>query len=403
MKIGLKRQIKTFHIGIIMSVVVFLLGGFFLLHAKKSETEESIPVVSEERQHEIMGYDRIERPKPSPVSMTRLKTQGCVADGLLSEYNPENNNFVALINRSNCYYLHRAIETWLKPPDFETAGYVMDQINRKDVVYGMFIAEAINLRAHYFNESANKEFDFKKMCREGSDNAWGEGTCKPTFASKEYRDYIQYITEKAIDAGVQSFTFGQIYMQEGAKKEYAPKIIAKMRAYAKEKGVDVVIGAQTGAITDKNYLKLFDYIEGGVGINAEGNVEDGPCFSGRSGCWALLWHKNFAANANNVLLDLDWTGIPSDDLDIFARMTPEKRAQTLEGLYKKFAAQNMGFMMPYFGVLSNDNGGCRGPKKKFYSPDNAYSCKDEDVINNILAGKNINGVISESASNKTGT
>jgi len=54
-------------------------------------------------------------------------------------------------------------------------------------------------------------------------------------------------------------------------------------------------------------------------------------------------------------------------------------------------------------VLYKDNGGCRGPKKKFYSPDNAYSCKDEDVINNILAGKNINSAISEISSNKTGT
>ncbi|HBI33919.1 MAG TPA: hypothetical protein DEA43_04125 [Candidatus Moranbacteria bacterium] len=403
MKINLKQEIKTSYAVAVIAAVAFLAGANFVLYIKNIKFEEPEIVIATKKQHKILPVNITKRPKPQPVSMEKLKAQGCVADGLLSEYNPENENFVALINRSNCYYLHRAIETWLKPPDFETVGYVMNQIEKKDLVYGMFIAEAINFRAHYFNEIKNEEFAFRDMCREGSENVWGEGTCKPTFASQEYRDYVQYITQKAVDAGVQSFTFGQIYMQEDAKKDYAPKIVSKMRAYAKEKDVDIVIGAQTGSISDENYLKLFDYIEGGVGLASDGSVEDGPCYSGRGSCWALLWHKNFSAKAKNVLLHLDWTGIPSDDLDIFARMDQEKRARTLDSLYKKFSAQKMGFMMPYFGVLYKDNGGCRGPKKKFYSPDNSYSCKDEDAINNILAGKSINSTISEISSNKTGT
>ena len=60
------------------------------------------------------------------------------------------------------------------------------------------------------------------------------------------------------------------------------------------------------------------------------------------------------------------------------------RARTLRNLYQKFTKQDVGFMMPLFGVLSADNGGCRGPKKKFYSPDNLYGCQDEDAINAIL-------------------
>ncbi|EKE18895.1 MAG: hypothetical protein ACD_9C00204G0002 [uncultured bacterium] len=385
-KMDLQKQIKTsYAIAIILMVSSFVSIGF-LFYEKNLKFEEPIVIIAAKKQHKIMGYDRIERPKPPAVSMKRLKAQGCVADGLLSEYHPENDNFVELINRSNCYYLHRAIETWLKPPDFETVGYVMNQMKKKDLVYGMFIAEAIDFRAHYLNELTGKEFDFRTMCRGGSEQAWGEGSCKPTFASGEYREYIQYITSKAIDAGVQSFTFGQIYMQEDPAEDRAPKIVANMRKYAKEKGVDIVIGAQTGAIEDENYLKLFDYIEGGVGLDADGNVEDGPCYSGRGGCWALLWHDNFASKANNVLLHLDWTGIPSDDLDIFARMTKEKRAETLKNLYVKFSSKNMGFMMPYFGVLYKDNGGCYGPKKRFYSPDNDYSCKDENAINKIISG-----------------
>lgn len=402
MKIEIHRQIKTSLAFSIILVAAFSVGSFAVLQTKNLKFEEPEIIVAAPRKHKLLSFSRIVKPKPQPVSMQKVKMQGCVADGLLSEYNPENENFVKLINRSNCYYLHRAIETWLTPPDFETAGYVMSQFTKKDLVYGMFIAEAIDFRAHYLNEPKRKEFNFREMCRKGSEHVWGEGSCKPTFASEEYREYIQYIAEKAIDAGVQSFTFGQIYMQEDAEKDYAPKIVSKIRDYAKEKDVDIIIGAQTGSIADEKYLKLFDYIEGGVGLKADGSVENSPCYSGRGGCWALLWHDNFASKANNVLLHLDWSGIPSDDLDIFARMPAEKRAQVLQQLYEKFSSQNMGFMMPYFGVLYKDNGGCRGPKKKFYSPDNAYSCKDEDVINEILAGKSNNGIASEKSADKTG-
>jgi hypothetical protein len=329
------------------------------------------------------------KPRPLPVSMDRVKSQGCVADGLLSEYSPENEKFVELINRSNCYYLHRAIETWLTPPNFDKAERVMNQITKKDVVYGMFIAEAINFRKDYFNLDTGQKFDFRGMCKDGSQNVvWGEGTCKPDFASKEYREYLEYITHKAINLGVQSFTFGQIYMQESGKKDYAPGIVKNIREYAKAQGVDIIIGAQTGDISDEKYLRLFDYIEGGVGINHVGQVENGPCLSTRGSCWALLWHEQFASKANNVLLHLDWTGILSDDLDIFARMDQSTRAKTLKSLYEKFAAKKTGFMMPYFGVLDIENNGCKGPKKRFYSPDNSYTCKDEDVITKILAGKN---------------
>jgi len=323
-------------------------------------------------------------PPPPPVDMNRLKKQGCVADGLLTEYSPENAKFIDLINRSNCYYLHRAIETWLNPPDFEKIKKVKDQITKKDVVYGMFIAEAIDTKETYYNEKKNRDFDFSKMCHKGSDNYWGEHTCRPAFSSEEYRDYVQQISRHAIDQGVQSFMFGQIYWQEGSENHYAKKILKSIRDYAKESGVDVILGAQTGSITDADYLKLFDYIEGGVGINGNGDIEQGSCSSKHGSCWALLWNKAYASKAKNVLLHLDWTGIPSDDLDIFARMSQNKRARTLQNLYSYFTSKNMGFMMPFFGVLDRNNGGCYGPRPRYYSPDNAYTCKDEDVINKIL-------------------
>ncbi len=383
------KEIKFFHVVATVLAISGLAFGWVFFNTQISDAKKS-QVSEVEKEPEVEKKLPIDpkinsRPRPASVSMERMKTQGCVTDGLLSEYNPDWQEYVALINRSNCYYLHRAIETWLTPPDFETIDFEMSQITKKDVVYGMFLAEAIDIKAKYYNNKEGRFFDFEEMCRKGAVNPWGEHTCKPDFASKEYRDYLAYITHWAIDLGVQSFTFGQIYMQEGANADYAPRIVKDMREYAKKKGVDIVIGAQTGNIQDENYLQLFDYIEGGVGINEEGAVEDGPCFSKRGGCWALLWHSDYTSKAKNVFLHLDWSGIKSDDLDIFARMTQEKRAETLKSLYEKFKSEKTGFLMPFFGVLAGDNGGCRGPKKKFYSSDMRYSCKDENVINELLS------------------
>lgn len=387
-----KYLLAVFFLAAVGVGAVFLVANLYdkagektLQHDAEAQT---LPPPVPESAESFAGYlVPPEKIPPPPVDMARLKRQGCVADGLLTEYNPDQGEFIQLINRSHCYYLHRAIETWREPPDFEMIEKNMAQVGKKDVVYGMFIAEAISTKDGYKNEETGHVFDFGDMCHKESLNDWGEHTCKPTFSSDEYQDYLKYTTRKAMDLGVQSFTFGQIYMQESDKRNYAPEIARDMRAYAKKKNIDVVIGAQTGSITDEKYLKLFDYIEGGVGIDSNGDIENGPCLSKRGGCWGLLWHKNFSSKAKNVLLHLDWTGIPSDDLDIFARMSAAKRAETLRKLYAYFDSKNMGFMMPYFGVLHTENGGCIGPKKRFYSPSDAYSCKDEGAIGQILSGK----------------
>ncbi len=384
----LKKEIKIQYGLLVVLLAAVIGGGFVWLFSERIIKEVEVPpiLVKIEKKAPRIPDDfvPVERPIPDSVSMKKVKAKGCVTDGLLSEYSPENEDFIDLINRSECYYMHRAIETWLKPPDFQTIDYVMTKIEKENVVYGMFIAEAIDTKAEYFNEYEKRYFDFDAMCREGSKNVWGEHSCKPNFSNKEYRDYIKYITRKAIDLGIQSFTFGQIYMQEGGEKDYAPQIVDDIRDYADEKGVNVIIGAQTGSITDEKYLGIFDYIEGGVGIDDDGNIEDGPCLSRMESCWGLLWHENFSSKAENVLLHLDWSGIKSDDLDRFARMSDEKRAETLGELYGYFTSKDMGFLMPFFGVLDKRNGGCYGPGKRYYSPDKQYSCGDENMINKLI-------------------
>jgi hypothetical protein len=327
--------------------------------------------------------------KPGPISMEKMKTRGCVADGLISGYGSSTGRTVKMINRSECYYLHRALETWADTPDFEKAEEIMEEIKREPLVYGMFIAEALRTDNNYEFTDEDRDFRFSKMCQEGTDGRWGDNTCIPDLEKREYQKYVKYIMRQAMDIGIQSFLFGQIYLQESEalSQSAMPEIITAAKKYAKKKGMEIVIGAQTNAIMDQKYLKNFDYIEGGVGINSAGNIENGPCWSGKSSCWALLWHPDFSAKAKNVFLHLDWSGLVYDDMSKFVRMDQDLRIKTLNNLYDYFTRKNMGFMMPFLAVISKDAGGCRGPEKDFYSPDNQFSCKDEDGINAILKGK----------------
>jgi hypothetical protein len=380
-----KRKVPIFWLVIVLAFASFL-TALFAISANYGMPKYTSVFFHKNKPHRPMSIGKTSRPIPPPVSMSRLKKQGCIADGLLSQYSPGQEQYIDLINRSNCYYLHRAVETWLTPPDFETIEFNMNSITKKNVVYGMFIAEAIKTNAIYLDKEDNRNFDFGKMCQTGSEDVWGTHTCKPDFGSGEYRSYLKDITHQAIDLGIQSFTFGQIYFQEGAGGDKIADVVKEMRAYAKKKKVNIIIGAQTGKRTDPVFLSLFDYIEGGTGIDENGNLPSGPCLDRWGGCWPLLWDRTYSQNAKNVLIGLDWSGITSDDLDIFARMDKTRRTETLRNLYNYFTSKNMGFMMPFFGVLDKENGGCYGPKKRFYSPDNLYTCQDEDAINKIIKG-----------------
>ena len=330
-----------------------------------------------------MRLDNKSRADYASLMIEKMKTRGCIADGLLNGLGGDTNASIALIERSPCEYLHRSVETWLSPPDFSKVSQNMAKIKKDSLIYGMFLAEAINPNSLYYYPAEGRNFNFAAMCRGGSTGFWGDGSCKAYLGSEEYRKYLQYITHKAIDLGVQSFMFGQIYFQENDihSKWWAKDIVKDMRNYAISKNKPIVIGAQTNDIDDKNYLQLFDYIEGGVGINSSGNIENGPCFSRwwkKPGdrCWALLWNDQFSGKAKNVFLHLDWSGLSYDDMSVFARMDQKTRAKTLNNLYTSFTAKNMGFLMPYLAIVYDKNNGCFGALRNYYSPDNKYFCKD---------------------------
>lgn len=349
--------------------------GFYEPEENENKNDETLPLL----------------PPPPEPSMERMKSHGCVADGFLSAYGGDRNSSIALINRSQCYYLHRALETWLEPPDFERAREIQEKVTKPNTVYGMFIAEALRTNKDYRFPAEDRDFDFKKMCREGSKNFWGEHSCKPSVEKKEYREYLRYITEEAMNMGIQSYMFGQVFYQDPSqgKDGHLKEVIDDMREYARFRGMEIVIGAQTNDIEDEKYLKMFDYIEGGVGLHHDGAIEDGPCFSRwykRPGdwCWALLWHPEYKNKAHNVFVHLDWSGKVGDDMSVFTRMKSEERRGILDKLYTSFRSQNIGFLMPMLATLHEDNGGCSGPKDRFYSASKKYSCNDEDSINAIL-------------------
>jgi hypothetical protein len=393
MKIKLtKKRITAVGAAFVLTVVLGI-GAYYWKHNKT--TPVAVPPI---RWPGISDNDLMppQPPPPlyhyptGPISMRVMKDRGCVADGLLSGYGKDTDAEAAMIQRSDCAYLHRALETWGNPPDFNKAAEIMQKVNKPGLIYGMFIAEDLKINANYtyVDSGGNtKQFDFRDMCRNGSQNAWGEHTCKPDLDSRKYRDYVTYIMEQGIDLGIQSFMFGQIYYQDDPNlaKSKLPEVLKTVRAYAKKKGVQIVIGAQTGNITDENYLQQFDYIEGGVGIGDSGTIESGPCWSQLSSCWALLWNQQYVSKAKNVFLALDWSGLQFDDMSSFARMDKDQRASVLQKLYTYFTSKNMGFMMPMMATLNQQNGGCYGPKEGFYSASDKYSCDDEGTINSILS------------------
>jgi hypothetical protein len=384
---------KKLKLSLILLLIV-LVGGlfYFFSSVKPSEKEYSLPIVSPVTSSEIITeattpLEPLKEIWPIP-DIEKMKSKGCVADGLLSGYNRTSKD-IKVARDSECYFFSRAIETWLSAPDFDEAQEIMSEIDRDDVLYGMFIAEAINKKERYYSYAESRRFDFSAMCKDGRKNFWGEHTCKPSLAEREYRIYLRQITREAMNIGIQTFLFGQIYHQEKDLKgdPWVSKIVAEMRAYAKSKNMEIIIGAQTNDIVDEDYLRIFDYIEGGTGLHSNGAVEEGPCFSrwdANEFCWALLWNKKFKKKANNIFVHLDWSGVIGDDMSTFALMDEELRHKSLKFLHQKFISQDVGFLMPLLTPLPKDNGGCYGPRKSFYSPSMKYGCKDLNVINEIL-------------------
>ncbi len=304
----------------------------------------------------------------------------------------DSQEYFDMLDRSECAYLHRAIDSWDQPPDFS---YVQESVSRVQGVYGMFIAEAINVTARYYFPIEARYFDFEAMCGEGTVGSFGPGTCIPSLGTEEYRKYALFIAEEAIDLGVQDILFGQVYLQDTHLNE-TQRMLDLIRGYACSTGKTVLIGGQTNSIRDEAYLRNFDYVTGGLGLLPDGGIESANCSSQYSGfCWALLWHDQWRSRVNNVLIVLDWAAY-EDEIHRFARLERLERAEVLNEAHTILSGMGVGFIMP-FRVLLNDGShnttgaidNCYGYNEWMYSPSSSYThvhgCRDEHAINSILS------------------
>jgi parallel beta-helix repeat protein len=349
------------------------------------------------------------------------KTNGCLWSGLLNgagdDYNVQSHfddEFIPMLVRSRCLFLSRSVETWAKPPDFAKIRANIQRIKAasgKDYIYEMMIAEAIP--ATYKSEfgSEYSQFDFSAMCADQQPVDYGRPqNCIPSLDKPEYRRYLEYVTQQAIDSGIRSFLFGQVYFQDPNwnTQPLIRQVIQPMRDYAAGKGTVIVIGAQTNHIITPSYLQNFDYILGGVFFDDSGSINfDSQCKNNTApnsngnpwwDCAAHLWHDTYRNSANNVLITLDHESILDDDIHRFARLSKTDRAALLSQLYSYMQSKNVGFIMPFLVNLSSNLRGneCYGLYPWIYSAANsggseksdlnprAYSCQDESAINSIL-------------------
>ena len=137
---------------LIILSALFLMTVWFVV-PKSTNFKEEVPTFAVPPKVEPVVITEPIDKKSLPINLPdpdikRMKTQGCVADGLLSGYNRSSKD-IKVINDSECYYLHRALETWLDAPDFSEVQEIQEQIDKEDILYGMFIAEAINKKENY--------------------------------------------------------------------------------------------------------------------------------------------------------------------------------------------------------------------------------------------------------------
>lgn len=319
-----------------------------------------------------------------------MKSNGCTWSGLLTE-SWDWDESVAMLGRSKCKYLFRSAETWLTPPNFELIRSNISKIKAatgNDYIYSMMIAEAIDIKDVYYNPRAGRNFDFNAMCGAGTYGKWGPNTCVPSMASTEYRAYLAYMTEKAIDAGIQDFYIGQVDIQDSWSSPVAPQIINEIKNYALATGKRVVIGGQidSGEIAPTSYAQYFDYVAALIGQNADGTLQAGPCFSQfNDWCANVLWNPLYQPWNKNIFVYLDWAS-DDDDVHRFAKMSASARAQFIRDSYAFLRSKNVGFLLPFVASLgsTSQQPGCYGPYWWSYSASNRYSCADENVLNEVM-------------------
>ncbi|MCB9061205.1 MAG: hypothetical protein H6622_06760 [Halobacteriovoraceae bacterium] len=336
-----------------------------------------------------------------------LKEKSCMFSSVLNNNIEEKETYINAILKSNCISLPRIVDTWMNVPDFteikKDIEYLrLNAMDERHFTFGIFIAEAININSNYVNKKNNQTFKFKEMCKENTLGKWGKNSCIPDISKNEYRQYLLQLFSEAIDSGVRDFLFGQIDLQDST--QYLKYFLEELYSIAQSKSAEIIIGGQTGWVSDPRYIGSFDYIVAPSRISKDGkfNSDKEDCFEAhkdiianetqneanqraRFFCQNLGWMPPFSKNAKNVIVEFDWWSI-DDDIHRFARLSPQQRSIVLTTARNFFIDElNLGFIMPYRLPLNGGiDDGCFGFNQYVYSSLNNYNCKDEDTILELM-------------------
>lgn len=336
--------------------------------------------------------------------MSEIKNHGCVAASLLfgdKGYVPGGARFqqdVSMLAASPCRYLHGSIQTYNRPPiwdDIVARKGVVDASTSKTYVYSMAIAENVDTGAKYTDPTTGHTFDFLSMCP--TPPASGLETCTPSFARPEYQDYVVSIVTKALEEGVQDFVFGQPFLTGLETHLGQPNnVLDRIAAAARNSGRVYVLGAQTNSNSNPDFLQKFDYIMGGLGITADGSIDQSDAnshcaLSVPEFCYALLWDPFYVALANNVVISLDWASFPTDEMHRFARMSRKDRQDLIYTEFTRMrgigGSGKVSLLLPYRAVIQTTHGDeCRDIDSDYYTPSMDGNCRDENAFALVLNG-----------------
>ena len=234
-------------------------------------------------------------------------------------------DYVDLLSRSHCVYINRAVETWDRPPDFaviQSNMAALSQRSARPYVFGEFIAESVPLNQTYYYPAEHRNFDFTQMCK--APPKPGAKDCTPSFDRPEYQKYVAYVARNSIDIGVQVLLFGGVALTDPkgtVNTSNLTKIIHEMKAYGADKGITVLVIAQSpSTFGGAPYLADFDLIQGGAYINEDGSLPETAAVTnkGDARAPARKWLvKNPGGtplyDPHKLVSEYDWYGNPLDD------------------------------------------------------------------------------------------
>jgi hypothetical protein len=385
---------------VFLSLAIFMIASFqnctlpkiksnalasFIDNSSSQDTKPSVDDPQNMISHSLPDWNHILR--------ASCNAEGLLWNNTLQAPNSDPSAIKTLVS-SPYFRIARAVETWTTTPDISQVQNALQNFyqafrsqanSNKKFIFGAFIAEAINYENQKFYttdssgntilESGNS-LNVLNWCLPNTIDNWGNHTCAPDISNPDYQNHILVLTQKLMDIGITDFQFGELGIVDPISEdlnietigEIGPLLI-KIRAYAKQKGINIIIGGQPNTLATPVYLSQLDYIVGPSHFDSNGNFITSPVraiftdsYDGQS---PSVWYSSFK-NYTHILVEADWSS-DHDDIHYFASLPALKRRQVAFDIYTTMVNNNMGWTFPYSGVPyggSLGNGPCLGSVQK---------------------------------------